>query len=578
MPIICKISLDASEYQAQLQKVVAENKAAMSDLSGQTELPDKKVVVTADTSAAVSALNDLPQVENQSVSVTADITAVQTGLLKVTKETGKLNNTIVKVPVEGFVSRFKKGLSAVRAELNKTAGGAGKFLETFLSGGGGIGIIMAGVASLGKIVATVYDKWRKSLQENAELHSRNAASIREAAEANEQVRQKTDGYLTRLQELSNQEKLSNANKFEAKKLIDDLTSSYGDLGIKLDEVSGKIIGVDAAAVKKLRQDKSRRLSEIEGEMKQIRFEKEQQAEIRDTAGVPIWFDGDTRVGGEEEIKAAVQKIQELDKRLIELNKMRMELKRSDPVGEFREKRKKELDDLKESFDEQQKSFKQQKEDDAFAAEDNADVKIVNRQKLIERHSQEKIKPLQEKIKYAEKLVATSTGDSRVEAEKHLLELRKELQQELAKSYAWEKQISEVKKQQKQQQVQLNKSIQDQAFNLRGQVMAQAGLGKEFAQEQALRSAREQKGCDLSESEKAHVLKLTEISFNLSSRRDTSFGDLSVKTNALTARGGFQGGAALPSAWRYNKEIAQTSRSLLTTLQRIENLCKELGTF
>ena len=99
----------------------------------------------------------------------------------------------------------------------------------------------------------------------------------------------------------------------------------------------------------------------------------------------------------------------------------------------------------------------------------------------------------------------------------------------------------------------------------------------FAQEQALRSAREQKGSDLSEAEKKQVLKLAEISFDLSERRETSLGDLSVKTNSLTARGGFQGGAAIPSE-RYNKEIAQTSKTLLTTLQRIENLCKDLGTF
>ena len=85
-----------------------------------------------------------------------------------TGDAEKLNKTVAKVPVEGFTAKFKQGLSAIRAELNKTAGGAGKFLETFLAGGGGIGIIMAGVASLGKIVQTVYNNWRQKLAENAE--------------------------------------------------------------------------------------------------------------------------------------------------------------------------------------------------------------------------------------------------------------------------------------------------------------------------------------------------------------------------------------------------------------------------
>ena len=352
MPIICKISLDASEYQAQLQKVIAETqaldstlgeknikvtadtadaKAALSDLSDQSDLSDKSFTVAADTAEAKAALSDLSDqsdLSDKEVVVTADVSPAKKEISKVKKEASDIK-------VKGDASSLKQSLSAVRAELNKTQGGAGKFLETFLAGGGGIGIIMAGVASLGKIVATVYNNWRQRLQENAELHSNNAASIRETAEANEQARQKTDGYLGRLQELAKQENLSNANKVEAKKLIDDLSSSYDNLGVKLDKVTGKLIGVDEATVKKLQVDKARRISEIDSEMKQLQSEKKQQAEIRDTAGVAIWFDGNTRVGGEEETKAAAKKIEELDKRIMELNKKRIEIKKSDPFEEFR---------------------------------------------------------------------------------------------------------------------------------------------------------------------------------------------------------------------------------------------------
>ena len=495
-----------------------------------------------------------------------------------TKDTAKLSNTFAKIPVDGFIDKAKKGFSAIRAELNKTQGGAGKFLETFLAGGGGIGIILAGVASIGKMVATVYNNWRQRLQENAELHSSNAANIREKAEANEQLRQKTDGYLSRLQELASQEQLSNSNKAEAKKLIDELTSSYGDLGVQVDKVTGKLTGVDAAVVRKIQHDKAQRLSEIEAELKQVREEKKQQIEIRDSAGIPIWFDGNTRIGGKEETENAAKKIDELDKRLAELNNKRLEIKRSDPVNEFRQEQKARVKDLKKSFDEQLDNFRQQRDDDDFSAESNVDSKIANRQKLIDRHKIEKLQPLQKKIKYAESQVISSSDDNRVEAEKNLLELRKEFQKELEKSYSWEKQIREIKKQQSQQQEQLNKNIQEQAFNLRGQIMAQSGSAKEFAQEKALRSAKEIKGSALTESERNQVLKLAEISFNLSNRRENFTGDMSIKTNALTSRGGFQGGAAVPSSDRYNKEISQTCKSLLTTLQRIENISKDLGTF
>ncbi|MBR1952078.1 MAG: hypothetical protein IKA32_05850, partial [Lentisphaeria bacterium] len=125
---------------------------------------------------------------------------------------------------------------------------------------------------------------------------------------------------------------------------------------------------------------------------------------------------------------------------------------------------------------------------------------------------------------------------------------------------------------------LKKNMQNQGFDHYGQAMGQAGFGERFAQEKALRDARNLKGSDLSDSERSSVLKLAELSFGLSQRRETSFGDLSIKTNALTSRGGFQGGAVVPDTDRYNREIAQTSRTLLVTLQRIETLCKDMGTF
>ena len=59
---------------------------------------------------------DLPQVPDQVVTVTADVSAAQSSLHKVTGDAEK---------------------------LNKTTGGTGKFLETFLAGSGSISIIKA---------------------------------------------------------------------------------------------------------------------------------------------------------------------------------------------------------------------------------------------------------------------------------------------------------------------------------------------------------------------------------------------------------------------------------------------------
>ena len=576
-------ALDAlPQVSDQSVTVTADTSQATAELGDLPQVSDQSVTVTADTSQAQAALSDLSDqsaLSDKSFTVTADVSAAQNSLLKVTVDAEKLNKTVAKVPVEGFVANFKNGLAAVRAELNKTTGGAGKFLETFLAGGGGIGIIVAGIASLGKIVQTVYNNWRQRLQENAELHSRNSTSIRESAEANEQMRQKTDGFLSKLQELSSAERLSNSQKAEAVKLIGDLKKSYGDLGIKVDEVAGKLTGVDSAVVKKLQRDKARRSAEIEAELKQVQSEIKQQREIRDTAGIPIWFGGNTRVGGEEETKAASQQIEELSKRAAELNKKRLEVRRSDPVEEFRKQQKAAVEDLKKQLAEQKKITS-----DSSDMSDQSDPsdKIAFLQKQRDRHQQETLDPLQKKINYAQMRVSSTTGDDKVEAEKQLLQLKIAQQQELQKAYALEKQIKEVKDQQTQAAAQasekLQKNIKNQGFTLYGQAMTQAGFGKEFAQQKALRDAREVKGSDLTESEKSSVLKLAELSFGLSQRREPALGDLSVKTNALTSRGGFQGGAAVASAERFNREILQTNKSTLSTLKQIQKVCENLGTF
>ena len=543
MPVICKISLDAEEYRQKLAQVIAENKQALSD---------------------------------KSFSVTADTSAAQSSLLKVTADTEKLNKTVAKVPVEGFVGKLKKGFAAIREELNKTTGGAGKFLETFFAGGGGIGIIMAGVGTAIKMIGTAYNTLRQRLQENAEQYSRNSASIRETAEANEAVRQKTDGYLSKLQELSSAEKLSNSQKAEAIKLIGDLSKNYGDLGIKIDEVTGKLTGVDAAVVKKLQQDKSKRTAEIEAELKQIQNEIKQQQEIRDTAGIPIWFGGNTRVGGEEEIKAASQKIEELNKRAAELNKRRVEVKRSDPVEEFRKKQKAEVEDLKKQLADQRKITSESLAT-AKQSEDGSDPsdKIAYLQKQRDRHQQETLDPLQKKIDHAEWRVLSTKGDDQIEAERQLLQLQIAQQKELEKSYSLEKQIRDIRRQSAEA---VKKDLHNKGFDLYGQAMTQAGFGKEFAQEKALRDARQIKGSDLTQGEVEKVKQLSALTYDFSQRREASLGDLSVKTNSLTARGGFMTGAVKPDSDKYNREILATNKSLLSSLKQIEIFCQDMGVF
>lgn len=764
MPTVTKITLDASDYRKELEAVVAESRAAAGSL---TDLPDRQITVTADTAQVETAVAELTESPPEiTVSVAADpapLDTVQEALADTDTSAQKTGGILAKLIPVSLREQAAQAFGAIREEMNKTQGGAGNFLGKFLAGGGAIGIIAAGIASLGKIAVTAYRNWINGMKEAGELAQRNATNIREAAEANEQLRQKSDGYLSRLSELSSAEQLSNANKAEARKLIADLAKSYGDLGIKLDETTGKLSGVDEAMVKKLQRDKDRRIAEMEAELKQLQADNNVQADIRDSAGVPVWFGGNIRLGGEADIKAAGQKIEENNKRAMELRRQIHEQRRTDPGVEYRAKRQAENEDLAERNQERNRSFEQRKSDYAFSVAKDIDVKIANRRQginaerssrqrveaeaalgsaqtdyekaksagnkdgmldaekrilqakqailasdekiyafeqqidTLNRQRAEAVKKITEQAQYEldyNKLIAAAEFEKaaalklekelkdqnlklseeekkkileqrealqkqdtakriseakeevalqqllvdgkyeeyeleklkleakrqgkkltdeeakalreqleaqrQLEAQKRLDEsraeleiqrailngeyekaeaLRLQLEQKKANRQYSEAELEEIKKQNaERRKLALGQTLQDQAFGLYGQAMERAGRGREFEEQKALRDAEKAKGGKLSEEETAMVRQMSAISYAMANTRETQLGDTSVKTNSLTARGGFAGGAKLPETDKINREIANTNKQQLEQMKQITAICEGLGVF
>ncbi|WP_288611600.1 hypothetical protein [uncultured Victivallis sp.] len=712
MATVCKITLDAAEYRKELEAVVAESRAAAGSLAN---LPDRQVSVTADTTQAKAAVEELAQTPTPEIDVPvtdddAPLETVREELEQTDAAARKTGGILAKLIPVSLREQAAQAFGAIREEMNKTRGGAGNFLGKFLAGGGAIGIIAAGIASLGKIAVTAYRNWINGMKEAGELAQRNAANIREAAEANEQLRQKSDGYLSRLSELSSAEQLSNANKAEARKLIADLTKSYGDLGVKLDETTGKLSGVDEAMVKKLQRDKDRRIAEMETELRQLQSDNAAQAQVRDNAGIKIWgrrgqvggFFKELSFGGEADAKEAGQKIAENAKRINELRKQIHEQRRADPVAEYRAKRQAENADLAKGNQERNRSFGQRKSDDAFNAAKDIDVKIANRRQGIDaerssrqrveaeaalgsaqtdyekaksagdrdgmldaekrilqakqailasdekiyafeqqidtlnRQRAEAVKKITDQAKYEldyNKLIAAAEFEKAAvlklekelkdqnlklseEEKKKILEQREALQkQDTAKqiaeakeevalqqllvdgnyeAYEAEKLRLEMKRQGKKlteeetqelleqrkalKELNLRQNLQEQAYGLYGEAMTKAGRGREFEEQKALRDARKAKGGELSEEETAMVKQLSAISYAMANTRETSLGDTSVKTNSLTARGGFAGGAKLPESDKINREIANTNKQQLEQMKQIAAICEKLGTF
>ena len=68
-----------------------------------------------------------------------------------------------------------------------------------MSNGGALMILYQGFKSLIQIGQHFYNSWIDGMKEAAAMSEQNASSIREAAQANEELRQKGDEYLKQLE-------------------------------------------------------------------------------------------------------------------------------------------------------------------------------------------------------------------------------------------------------------------------------------------------------------------------------------------------------------------------------------------
>ena len=104
-------------------------------------------------------------------------------------------------------------------------------------------------------------------------------------------------------------------------------------------------------------------------------------------------------------------------------------------------------------------------------------------------------------------------------------------------------------------------------------MESAGLGRQAAEQRALFDAERRKGGKLTDAERDSVSRLADLTWKMQNLPQMRMGDLSIKTNSLTSRGGFQGGAVLPDKDQVNKAI---SVSVKQTYERLGEITTFLG--
>ena len=543
MPTVCKITLDAAEYKKELNDVVARSKAA------QTELSKNSV---QGTQAAGKAADQFGQ--------------------KISK-------------AGGIMSAFGSQAGGKFSGLGQVIGSLGSPITLITT-------------AVGALTAVTMDFLRKGIsgaQEAADAAQKNAEAIRESATAAEQQRQKNETNWKSLKSLKDSldilsvtEKASNAQKTEAVRLIGLLSKSYGDLGISIDEATGRMQGFDKAYAAALEKDRQNRLNAMKGEYKELESEIARNNEI---------------IGGfwssKNDVANAQGNIQNATKRMAELAPQIHALEKSNPGKDYTTAAKSaELDRKQNTFDsaydqlknEEQQLKYQQLINEGRIKEANA-LKLINDAKKqgmeLEKSDAEWIAERQGKVRmdsyYENEMDSLATKkreqeliNAGLDEEAEKLRIIMELEKQGAE--VSDDKVDKIMRERRElKSLQLAGSLKEQAYGLQNQAMHKVGLGKEADEQKALRDAEKQKGAKLDENETALVKSIADLTYKMGHETLPQLGDLSIKTNSLTSRGGFASGAVMPDKDAVNKAVARFNQTQCQLLENIKGLIGKLNT-
>ena len=543
MPTVCKITLDAAEYKKELNDVVARSKAA------QTELSKSSV---QGTQAAGKAADQFGQ--------------------KISK-------------AGGIMSAFGSQAGGKFSGLGQVIGSLGSPITLITT-------------AVGALTAVTMDFLRKGIsgaQEAADAAQKNAEAIRESATAAEQQRQKNETNWKSLKSLKDSldilsvtEKASNAQKTEAVRLIGLLSKSYGDLGISIDEATGRMQGFDKAYAAALEKDRQNRLNAMKGEYKELESEIARNNEI---------------IGGfwssKNDVANAQGNIQNATKRMAELAPQIHALEKSNPGKDYTTAAKSaELDRKQNTFDsaydqlknEEQQLKYQQLINEGRIKEANA-LKLINDAKKqgmeLEKSDAEWIAERQGKVRmdsyYENEMDSLATKkreqeliNAGLDEEAEKLRIIMELEKQGAE--VSDDKVDKIMHERRElKSMQLAYGLKEQAYGLQNQAMHKVGLGKEADEQKALRDAEKQKGAKLDENETALVKSIADLTYKMGHETLPQLGDLSIKTNSLTSRGGFASGAVMPDKDAVNKAVARFNQTQCQLLENIKGLIGKLNT-
>ncbi len=545
-----------------------------------------------------------------------------------------------------------KGMNAVSGMARKVGGGM-KGASGKMKGGFGKlpnygkdavagALIEHGIEGAKKAGNAIADMTvNKPLQDKSDSLAENVRTSEAMYEANEKRRKSESDLLNQLQALSSEEMLSSSQKSEAAKLIEKLGESYSDLGVSIDETTGKITGLDEAMLKVGRKQHKEEVGDLERQLKDMRAQYDSYNEIINADS--FW---NNLFSGGKSSDAAMKAAQDqaaLTEKMMAVQKKLHDLKKKDPEKEFaakkRETEKKQFNakyydrehGVSEAIaraeqsglysDEQLRAMKKyaagyiSKKNAGDPASEAAYRDLDNAMKEVglggmartgtgdrqfdssrdqisrrEAKSEEKANAFLKNEEFNNRYQELINKGLTDEAER--LKLINELEQKgirlkkekidaiLAERKNLRKTAEEeaAKKKEEEGRKNLREQLKGKAENLKDAAMRNAGFGREAEREKALREAEKTKGSALTKEERARVASLADLNWRMGNMEQPQLGDLAIRTNALTARGGFATGAVMPDKDAVNRALLECNKKSYELLVKINRNLEGIGTF
>ena len=576
MPTVVSITLDAQKYQQQLDEVVAKTRTAAGQM-GQTAPP-----VQADMKSVTAA--------KKAVQELADNAAT-----KVQKLASGFHDA--DKAANSFGANAKKHMGSLRDELLSGNKALAQIKSGILSLLNPWSLVVAAVGLAVTVCTKLYDLLTESAEEfgqkaaaAAELARQHAAKLNEQAAAAEQ-------YIRRLNALTSAESDSIASRRETLQLLAQLESYYGKLGASVDGATGKITNL-ADVEERLRAARAQRQAEsVEAEMNatlrqgRAEFMKwrssgtlatertagytfDYLATTKDWQGQAEYWAAAAQHASTADDVAALSKIADYWRKAAELREKYNNLRETGyetPEAKMaaeiarNEERERRAATAKAAQDAAEAAKKQRLERERAGAIADEKDPAKRRAMLEEDLRREKDEAAKHR---AEADKPRTTGDHNINYAAAMT-AEKKYQESLQRQYELQRQINAEKK----KEAEFNSSLADQAKDLAARAAERAGRDREYAERKALEEAEKRKGGKLTASESDAVKRLSALEYDMS-HADKRGADLAIKTNSLTARGGFRSGAVTPDAQKYTKLAVDVAKQQLTELGKIEDQLKK----